>query len=106
VADSASRSIARSSRRGQLTPDSFSDGGRFLGRVAAVGPRRRLVEEGADIVDVGADPADRVPMFESPPRKNCAALRAPRSAGLPVPVSVDTVKPEVMRQAIAEALRW
>ncbi|HEX9193206.1 MAG TPA: dihydropteroate synthase, partial [Burkholderiales bacterium] len=38
-----------------VTPDSFSDGGHFLEAGAAVDHARRLVEEGADIVDVGAE---------------------------------------------------
>src|SRR5690606_4368476 len=38
-----------------VTPDSFSDGGRYLDHAAAIAHGRRLVEEGADIVDVGGE---------------------------------------------------
>ena len=38
-----------------VTPDSFSDGGKFLARDAAIAHGRRLVEEGADIVDIGGE---------------------------------------------------
>lgn len=85
-----------------ITPDSFSDGGRFLHAATAIEHGRRLVEEGADILDIGGEStrpgaaelslqeeADRVlPVLE--------ALRA-----LPVPISVDTRKPQLMHQALA-----
>src|SRR5216117_835446 len=87
-----------------VTPDSFSDGGRFLETDAAVDHARRLVEEGADIVDVGAESsrpgADVVVTPEEELRRLLPVLKGLRD--LAVPVSVDTVKPEVMRQAIAE----
>jgi dihydropteroate synthase len=87
-----------------VTPDSFSDGGRFLEAGAALDHARRLVEEGADIVDVGAQSsrpgADVVVTPEEELRRLLPVLKALRD--LPVPVSVDTVKPEVMRPAIAE----
>ncbi|TMG75668.1 MAG: dihydropteroate synthase [Betaproteobacteria bacterium] len=86
-----------------VTPDSFSDGGRFLEAGAAVDHARRLVEEGADIVDVGAESsrpgADAVAPGEELSRL-LPVLKGLKD--LPVPVSVDTVKPEVMRAAIAE----
>ena len=87
-----------------VTPDSFSDGGRFLEAGAAVDLARRLVEEGADIVDVGAESSRPGADVAVPPEEELRRL-LPVLKGLrdlPVPVSVDTVKPEVMRQAIAE----
>jgi len=45
-----------------VTPDSFSDGGKFLARDAAVAQAERLVQEGADIIDIGASPAVRMPI--------------------------------------------
>ena len=85
-----------------VTPDSFSDGGRFLGRAEAVRQARRLAAEGAALIDVGgestrpgaepvepADELDRVvPVIEA------------IVAELEVPVSVDTSKPEVMKAAL------
>jgi dihydropteroate synthase len=85
-----------------VTPDSFSDGGRFLDPDAAFHQAERLVEEGADILDVGAESsrpgADPVPLEEElarvlPVIEACTALGKP--------VSVDTYKPEVMRAAVA-----
>ncbi|MGB7541016.1 MAG: dihydropteroate synthase [Burkholderiales bacterium] len=85
-----------------VTPDSFSDGGRFLDPGAAIAHARRLVEEGADLIDIGAESsrpgADAVAPQEEV-RRLMPVLEAVRD--LPVPVSVDTVKPEVMRAAIA-----
>lgn len=85
-----------------VTPDSFSDGGRFFGTQQAVEHARNLVEEGADILDVGgessrpgAEPVD----LDEELRRVMPVLE--KLGGLPVPVSIDTCKPEVMRRAIA-----
>ncbi len=86
-----------------VTPDSFSDGGRFLDASAAVGRALAMVEEGAAIVDVGGEStrpgADPVPLEEELRRVLPVIERL--ASDLPVPVSVDTSKPEVMRRAIA-----
>jgi len=85
-----------------VTPDSFSDGGHHLQRDAALAHAHQLIEEGADILDIGGESTrpgalpvsaqeelDRImPVIEG--------LR-----GAPVPVSVDTCKSEVMRAALA-----
>ena len=86
-----------------LTPDSFYDGGRSLDPGKAISHAKRLIDEGADIVDIGAEstrpganPVDtRIELERLRPL--LAALR-----DSPVPVSVDTMKPEVMRIAIGE----
>jgi dihydropteroate synthase len=87
-----------------VTPDSFSDGGRFLDPGAAIDHARRLVEEGADIVDIGAESsrpgADVVVTAEEELGRLMPVLKGLRD--LSVPMSVDTVKPEVMRAAIGE----
>jgi dihydropteroate synthase len=87
-----------------VTPDSFSDGGRFLDPEAAIAHARRLVEEGADLLDIGAESsrpgADAVVSAEEELRRLLPVLRGLRD--LPVPVSVDTVKPDVMRAALRE----
>mgnify|MGYP000461386334 CR=1 FL=1 len=86
-----------------VTPDSFSDGGRFLDGSKAIAQAMRLVEEGADIIDIGGESsrpgAAPVPADEEVARL-LPVLRAMR--GVPVPVSVDTVKPEVMRAVLDE----
>jgi dihydropteroate synthase len=87
-----------------ITPDSFSDGGRFLNPAAAVAHARRLIDEGADLIDLGAESsrpgAAAVVSAEEELRRLLPVLRGLRDA--PVPVSVDTTKPEVMRAALAE----
>jgi dihydropteroate synthase len=84
-----------------VTPDSFSDGGRYLDHTAAIAHGKQLIAEGADLLDVGgestrpgAEPVDAttelariVPVVEA---------LAPH-----VRVSIDTVKPEVARAAVA-----
>jgi dihydropteroate synthase len=86
-----------------VTPDSFSDGGRFADADAAVAHGLRMVEEGADMLDVGGEStrpgADEVPLDEELRRVIPVIERL--VAGTTVPVAVDTSKPEVMRAAIA-----
>jgi dihydropteroate synthase len=85
-----------------VTPDSFSDGGRFVDASAAIAHARGLVEEGADILDIGGE--------SSRPGAQPVAVQEELDRVLPVleglrdlkrPISIDTVKPEVMRAAIA-----
>src|SRR5471032_1399021 len=87
-----------------VTPDSFSDGGRFLDPASAVAHARQLIEEGADLVDLGAESsrpgAAAVVSVDEELRRLLPVLRGLRDA--PLPVSVDTTKPEVMRAALAE----
>jgi len=85
-----------------VTPDSFSDGGRFFDTAAAVEQARRLVDEGADLLDIGGEStrpgAAPVPLEEEL-RRVLPVLE--RIVDLGVPVSVDTMKPEVMHAALA-----
>lgn len=85
-----------------ITPDSFSDGGNFERADAAVAHARRLVDEGADLIDIGGEStrpgAAAVPLDEER-RRVLPVLQA--LAGLGVPLSVDTQKPELMREAVA-----
>jgi dihydropteroate synthase len=87
-----------------VTPDSFSDGGRFLEPAAAIAHAHRLIAEGADLLDLGAESsrpgAAAVVGAEEELRRLLPVLRGLRDA--PVPLSVDTIKPEVMRAALAE----
>jgi dihydropteroate synthase len=82
-----------------VTPDSFSDGGRFLEPVAAIAHARAMIEAGADLVDVGGEStrpgAARVDEAEELARV-LPVVRALRD----VPVSVDTRHPNVMRAAL------
>jgi dihydropteroate synthase len=84
-----------------VTPDSFSDGGRFLDPEAAVAHARRLVAEGADILDVGGEstrPGARPVSEEEELGRILPVLEALRD--FPVPVSVDSRRPRVMREAL------
>ncbi|MGZ5272146.1 MAG: dihydropteroate synthase [Ramlibacter sp.] len=85
-----------------VTPDSFSDGGRFHSTRAALAHCERLVAEGADILDLGAETSrpgsPAVPLDEELARL-LPVLRGAVTLG--VPVSVDTYKPEVMRECLA-----
>ena len=87
-----------------VTPDSFSDGGRFLDPIAAIAHAHKLIEEGADLVDLGAESSrPGAAALVSPDeelRRLLPVLQELRDA--PVPVSVDTIKPEVMRAVLAE----
>jgi dihydropteroate synthase len=86
-----------------VTPDSFSDGGAHATTDAAVAHALQLVEEGADLLDVGGEStrpgAGEVPIEEEIRRVVPVIERLARECA--VPISVDTSKPEVMRAAIA-----
>lgn len=86
-----------------VTPDSFSDGGLFLDAERALDHAWAMVEEGADLIDIGGEStrpgAEPVPLDEEIRRViPLVETLAPR---LPVAVSVDTSKPDVMAAAIA-----
>ena len=83
------------------TPDSFSDGGQHAGAAAALRHCEQLLEEGADILDIGGEStrpgSPAVPLQEELARVLPVVAGAVR---LGVPVSVDTYKPEVMQAAL------
>ena len=84
-----------------VTPDSFSDGGQFLDPQAAIAHGRRLIEEGADILDIGGEssrPGARAVAENEELDRILPVLKALKD----VPVSVDTRRPRVMREALAE----
>ena len=85
-----------------VTPDSFSDGGRFLGREAAIAHGSRLLDEGADILDIGGEStrpgSDAVPVEEEL-RRVLPVIEA-LARRTTVPISIDTTKAEVARQAL------
>jgi dihydropteroate synthase len=89
-----------------VTPDSFSDGGRFLDHAAAIDHGLRLVADGARWVDVGGEStrpgADPVPADEEL-RRVVPVVEALAGAG--VDVSIDTRKPEVAEAAVAAGAR-
>lgn len=86
-----------------VTPDSFSDGGRFLAPDAALAHARMLIAQGADILDIGAEStrpgSDPVSVQDEIARAIplIAAIREESA----IPISIDTMKPDVARAAVA-----
>ncbi|RSL29323.1 dihydropteroate synthase [Salibacterium salarium] len=85
-----------------VTPDSFSDGGRFNNQKTAVERAQEMVDQGADIIDVGGESTR--PGFERVDGEEECSRVIPvikeLSASLNVPISIDTYKAETARQAI------
>jgi len=85
-----------------VTPDSFSDGGRYADVNAALARAERMVEEGAAVVDVGGEstrPGASAVSVEEEIRRVVPVIERLASR-MAVPVSVDTSKPEVIRAAV------
>jgi dihydropteroate synthase len=86
-----------------VTPDSFSDGGRFQSLNSALAQAKRLVADGTDIIDVGAEstrPGHTPVPFEEE-RRRLEPLLAPLLAEVAAPFSIDTYKAEIARRAVA-----
>jgi dihydropteroate synthase len=84
-----------------VTPDSFSDGGRHFSAAAAVAHCEQLLAEGADILDIGGEstrPGAHAPDLADELARVMPVLRHALTLG--VPVSVDTSRPEVMQAAL------
>ena len=84
-----------------ITPDSFSDGGKFLAANAAIDHGLQLIEEGADILDIGGEstrPGAEPVNIDEELRRVLPIIQAMQ--GKNVPISIDTMKPEVMKAAI------
>ena len=85
-----------------VTPDSFSDGGQFATTSAAVAHARRLVDEGADIIDIGGESTRPGALSVSLDEERKRVLPVlDKLAGTSAPISIDTQKPELMREALA-----
>lgn len=86
-----------------VTPDSFSDGGEVTDRDAAVKKGLRLIEQGADILDIGGEStrpgSDPVPLEEE--LRRVVPVVEQLANQTDVPISVDTTKAEVARQSLA-----
>ena len=92
-----------------VTPDSFSDGGRFLDRDAALAHARRLIGEGADVLDIGGESTrpGAAPVDEAEETRRVVPLVAAVRRESPIPISIDTMKPAVARAAVAAgATMW
>jgi dihydropteroate synthase len=86
-----------------VTPDSFSDGGRFFEPPAAIEQARRLTTEGADIIDIGAESTrpygGALPVSTEEELQRLERV-LPAVATIGVPVSIDTIKPAVAAWAL------
>lgn len=100
-----------------VTPDSFSDGGRFTQIDAALTHARRLIAEGADILDIGGESTrpGAVPVAEADELARVIPVFEALRSQSPIPLCIDTMKPAVARAAVASgatlwndvtALRW
>lgn len=105
--DGAALSLGRTARLMgilNVTPDSFSDGGRFDAVPAALAQAREMLAEGADIIDIGGE-STRPGAEEVSAAAELARVRpviaALRADGIAAPISIDTYKAEVAEQAIA-----
>lgn len=86
-----------------VTPDSFSDGGVHDSTVAAIAHALRLIEEGADLLDIGGESTrpGALPVDEATElARVIPVIEGLMSKGIAVPISIDTRKPEVMRAAV------
>ncbi|HSI52497.1 MAG TPA: dihydropteroate synthase, partial [Ramlibacter sp.] len=84
-----------------VTPDSFSDGGRYVSSRAAVNHCEQLLVDGADILDIGGEssrPGTAPVSLEEERARVLPVLREALLLG--VPVSVDTYKPQLMREVL------
>jgi dihydropteroate synthase len=87
-----------------LTPDSFADGGRFVDPAVALAHAERMIAQGADIIDIGAESTRPYPGMQAVSAdEELARLMPvlPQVIDLGVPVSIDTMKAEVATRALA-----
>jgi dihydropteroate synthase len=87
-----------------VTPDSFFDGGRHADVNAAVEHAHSMVEDGADIIDIGGEstrPGARVVAAEAEARRVVPVVRALHERWPQLPLTIDTTKPLVARESLA-----
>jgi dihydropteroate synthase len=86
-----------------VTPDSFSDGGRFFDREAAVARAEELAEQGAEVIDVGGESTrpNAGPVSEAEELRRVIPVIEELAGRLKIAISVDTMKPAVALAAVA-----
>ncbi len=86
-----------------VTPDSFSDGGRFIAPAAAVAQAQAMCDAGAALIDIGGESTrpGAQPVSEADELARVIPVVEALAPRLPVPISVDTSKPAVMAAAVA-----
>ena len=85
-----------------VTPDSFSDGGKFFDAEAAVAHALKLVADGAEILDIGGESTrpGATPVGEAEELRRVIPVIQKLSAQVKIPISIDTTKPNVARAAL------
>lgn len=85
-----------------ITPDSFSDGGKFIDPDTAISHAEKMVEEGADIVDIGGESTRPFsdPVSEEEEIKRVIPVISALAKQISVPISIDTTKARVARKAL------
>lgn len=85
-----------------VTPDSFSDGGKFLEPGKAVQHALELIRQGADILDIGGESTrpNAVPVGEDEEQRRVLPVIQALAAQVKIPLSIDTMKPAVARAAL------
>ena len=85
-----------------VTPDSFSDGGKYLEPDAAVAHALELVAQGAEILDIGGESTrpGATPVSEAEELRRVLPVLEKLYGRVPVPISIDTTKPAVARAAL------
>ncbi len=85
-----------------VTPDSFSDGGKYLDKDRAVARALQMAEEGADIIDIGAESSrpGAEPVSEQEETRRVVGVIEEIAKRIDTPVSIDTYKAEVARRAV------
>lgn len=85
-----------------ITPDSFSDGGRYLDETSAINKALQMVEDGADIIDIGGEstrPGSEPVTVEEELRRVLPVIKS-IAGGIKIPVSIDTYKSEIAKRAL------
>jgi len=88
-----------------LTPDSFSDGGKFVDPGRAIAHARQMIADGADIIDIGAEstrPYGGAVRVDAPEERRRLEPVLAAVCALGTPVSIDTMKAEVARWALTQ----
>ena len=85
-----------------VTPDSFSDGGQYLDSTVAVAHALNMVEQGAEIIDVGGESTrpNATPVSEAEELRRVLPVIEQLAGCIKVPISIDTVKPALARAAL------
>src|SRR5689334_17024900 len=90
-----------------VTPDSFSDGGQFTSVDLALAQAKRMIAEGADILDIGAEstrPYGSAPVAAEEELRRLQSI-LPQVVALGLPVSIDTMKASVAAWALGQGAR-